>query len=152
MGTQQSQQTIILTQQQQKKLSKQRKEELYQTILNKLTVSSDPNEREEWMLQPGKHDFLQSIKRQPITKERKFLNIKSKDSQNQEEINPIIQEEINKLKQVNESLRGPSLLEQYTTTKNETKNSKDNKNWKWNRENNLMDGRRVDKNALKMVL
>lgn len=150
-----NQQNKTFTQETIEEVSKKRKEELQNVIHNK-QINNNDGKREEWMTTPGEHNLLESIQRQSITKERKFQNIKTKQK-GYEKINPIVEQEIQNIKNEYDSLRGPSLLEQHAISKKESAaaaeaSSKNNDKWKWNRNDNLSDGRRVDKDALKMVL
>ncbi|EEC51774.1 predicted protein [Phaeodactylum tricornutum CCAP 1055/1] len=101
---------------------------------------TDPSIREEWMLVPGKFDFLSSIKSGQALKSRTFRGEN-------------IQAEMDSIMQAHSDARGPSLVEQHRQRKAEVAaDADDNKSWKWNRDNDLDSGRRVDKNALNMVL
>jgi hypothetical protein len=111
------------------------------------------DEREEWMLVPGKHDFLSSIKSGQSIKSRGFKNQKAPE-QTQEEIHPAIQKELDSIMEAHKAARGPSLLKQHREKKQSEKQEAAAKKseWKWNRNKDLDAGRRVDKDALKMVL
>ena len=114
--------------------------------------------REEWMMVPGEHDFLKGISKS--TRGRTFKNekqrgqpIASDSNRPAEPINAEVLEEVNAIQRAYEQSRGPSLLDAHRQKQRETKESEKGKNdWKWNREKNLDDGRRVDKNALHMVM
>lgn len=115
--------------------------------------------REEWMMVPGEHDFLKGISKS--TRGRTFKNekqrgqpIASDSNRPAEPINAEVLEEVNAIQRAYEQSRGPSLLDAHRQKQHETKESEKGKknDWKWNREKNLDDGRRVDKNALHMVM
>lgn len=115
---------------------------------------TDPSIREEWMLVPGKFDFLSSIKSGQALKSRTFRG-ESKSALDTRvlPVNPDIQAEMDSIMQAHSDARGPSLVEQHRQRKAEVAaDADDNKSWNWNRDNDLDSGRRVDKNALNMVL
>lgn len=116
--------------------------------------------REEWMLEPGEHDLLQGIKTGSSLKNRKFKNEKNRGGRGRGEeeppLNPRVQAELDAIKQAHAEARGPSLMEQHQAKKAEekeaAKRSGKDREWKWNREKDLDRDRRVDKDALHMVL
>ena len=118
--------------------------------------SGKGGKREEWMMVPGEHNFLKDVMNSDgALKSRTFRNEKSSSTAQPVPLDPKVQEEINAVKQAYNEARGPSLLETHRQQKKEkaassVKNQKED--WKWNREKDLDEGRRVDKNALKMVL
>ena len=115
--------------------------------------------REEWMMVPGEHDFLKGISKS--TRGRTFKNekqrgqsIASDSNRPAEPIDAEVLEEVNAIQRAYEQSRGPSLLDAHRQKQHETKESEKGKkdDWKWNRDKNLDDGRRVDKNALHLVM
>ena len=118
--------------------------------------SGKGGKREEWMMVPGEHNFLKDVMNSDgALKSRTFRNEKSSSTAQPVPLDPKVQEEINAVKQAYNEARGPSLLETHRQQKKEkaassVKNQKED--WKWNREKDLDEGRRVDKNALQMVL
>ena len=114
--------------------------------------------REEWMMVPGEHDFLKGISKS--TKSRTFKNEKQRGQSigggaaaSAEPINPQVLEEVNAIQKAYEQSRGPSLFDAHRQKVQETKEQQKGKEeWKWSRDKNLDDGRRVDKNALHLVL
>jgi len=121
---------------------------------NQRTASTGVEEggREEWMMVPGEHDFLKGISKSDF-RGRKFKNSKSKrDTAPAEPINPEVLAEVHAIQQAYQESRGPSLLDAHRQSKAKQQQDKTAEEWKWNRDKNLDDGRRVDKNALQMVL
>lgn len=114
--------------------------------------------REEWMIVPGKQfDFLSSVKSGKPMKNRKFGAQSKVDIAKEEAvIHPSIQAEINAIKEAHEESRGPSLMDQHRERKAQEKAaaaaSGNSESWKWNRDKDLDSGRRVDKDALGMIL
>lgn len=113
--------------------------------------------REEWMVVPGKYDFLSNIKSGQPIKSRGFQNKKSPDDgKASAPIHPAIQAEMDAIMQAHEDARGPSLMDQHRATKQKEKDaaakSGKQKEWKWSRDKDLDAGRRVDKDALGMIL
>mmetsp|Transcript_8017 Transcript_8017/g.18099 ORF Transcript_8017/g.18099 Transcript_8017/m.18099 type:complete len:630 (-) Transcript_8017:1145-3034(-) len=116
--------------------------------------------REEWMMVPGEHDFLKGIAKS--TSSRTFKNEKqrgqcipaSAHGNSAEPINPKVLEEVNAIQRAYEESRGPSLLDAHRQKLQESKRLPpgQKEDYKWSREKNLDDGRRVDKNALHQVL
>jgi hypothetical protein len=104
------------------------------------------------MLVPGEHDFLSSIKSGQAS--RNFQNKKSRDNEEgAKPINPAIQAEMDAIMKAHADARGPSLVDQHREKKKlEKEAAADTKaQWKWSRDD-LDAGRRVDKDALHMVL
>ncbi|KAL7549214.1 hypothetical protein ACHAWF_012484 [Thalassiosira exigua] len=118
--------------------------------------------REEWMMVPGEHDFLKGIQAggSQATRGRTFKNEKNRgqsidtsSGRATKPINPKILEEVSVIQKAYEQSRGPSLFDSHREKQRETKQQmQGKKDWKWSRDKNLDDGRRVDKNALHMVL
>jgi len=111
--------------------------------------------REEWMLVPGKFDFLSAIKSGNPMRNRNF-EAKSKadggPDESQKPVDPKIQAEMDAIMQAHGDARGVSLVDQHRQDKAvKEKASGDDKSWKWNRDKDLDSGRRVDKNALNIV-
>jgi len=118
-------------------------------------ASIDGNAREEWMLVPGKFDFLSAVKSGQPIRSRQFDG-KSKAGVSEKAVDPKIRAEIRAIHQAHEEARGPSLMEQHRAMKRqeaeEKLKSSDSSSWKWSRDNDLDAGRRVDKDALNMIL
>lgn len=121
-------------------------------------LSVDPNTREEWMLVPGKFDFLSNIKAGNPMKSRNF-QAKSKGSGADAAprvMDPKIKAEMDAIMQAHHDARGPTLVEQHRQKLKQEKEAKakDGKGsqWKWSRDKDLDSGRRVDKDALHQVL
>jgi Protein of unknown function (DUF3752). len=116
------------------------------------------NKREEWMMQPGEHDFLKGVLSKGI-KSRTFRNEKSKDMRSDTiadaPLDPKIQKQVDDIRKLHEQSRGPSLMEQHRERMEQQKREKQNQQqggWSWNREKDLDAGRRVDKSHLHMVM
>lgn len=118
-------------------------------------AKKDDSGREEWMMTPGEHDFLKGIQSKQM-QNRTFKNERNRGQStaaSTEQIAPEVLAEVNAIQQAYAESRGPSLLDAHRQSQQEAKtNANDKKDWKWNREKNLDDGRRVDKNALHLVL
>ncbi|KAL9181635.1 hypothetical protein ACHAXT_010440 [Thalassiosira profunda] len=137
-----------------------RKRPASQTQNKAMAGGVDEGGREEWMMVPGEHDFLKGI--QKSTRSRTFKNEKNRGqpiaatAQSQGPINPKVLEEVSAIQRAYEESRGPSLFDEHRQKQQDLKQKQQEdgqkKDWKWNREKNLDDGRRVDKNALHMVL
>eukprot|EP00980_Cylindrotheca_fusiformis_P024444 scaffold11924_cov118-Cylindrotheca_fusiformis.AAC.5 len=125
----------------------------FQTGLQQQAVAGE-GEREEWMLVPGKHDFLSSIKAGQNIKSRGFRNQKEPEADSLEEVNPEIQREMDSIMEAHKTARGPSLFMQHRVRKQQERDQASGKEaeWKWSRDSDLDAGRRVDKDALKMML
>ena len=116
--------------------------------------------REEWMLTPGKHDFLKGIKSADPTKSRKFKNEKARGSSGPVDVGPQLtaaqQAEVDAIQRQVEEARGPTLIDQHRHKRAEEKEaarkSGKDKDFNWNRDRDLDAGRRVDKDHLHMVL
>lgn len=112
-------------------------------------------QREEWMLVPGKFDFLGSIKAGQPIKSRGFQG-QSKAAVAEPDsapIDPSMQAEMDAIMQTHEEARGPSLMELHRQKKaTAAGQDKGKDSWKWDRDKDLDAGRRVDKNALNMLL
>jgi hypothetical protein len=122
-----------------------------------VSMPTKEGEREEWMLVPGKHDFLSTIKSGQTIKSRGFENKKARGDGNDDPrpIHPAIQAEMDAIMEAHANARGPSLIEQHRAKLRQDKEeaaTKKGESWIWNRDNDLDAGRRVDKNALNMVL
>lgn len=114
--------------------------------------------REEWMVVPGKQfDFLSAVKSgKPMTSRKFGAQSKADIAEKEELIHPSIQAEIKAIKEAHEESRGPSLMEQHREKKIQEQAaaaaSGKSESWKWNRDKDLDSGRRVDKDALGMIL
>ena len=107
------------------------------------------------MILPGKHDFLSNIKSGQPIKSRGFQNKKTRGGESQRAaVHPAIQAEMDKIMKAHQDARGPSLMEEHRAKKQQEKQEAAGKDkaWKWSREKDLDAGRRVDKDALHMVL
>jgi hypothetical protein len=70
-------------------------------------------------------------------------------------VDPAVQAEMDAIMDLHRQARGPSLLEQHRLKKSEEKAEAEKggkAEWKWSRDKDLDDGRRVDKNNLKMIM
>lgn len=122
-----------------------------------ITDTAKTNGREEWMTTPGEHDFLKGVISSSGLKSRKFKNEKTGDKVpgNKASMNPHIQKQIDNAVQAHDESRGISLMDQHRATIAKKKAESINgvrAKWKWNRENDLDHGRRVDKQYLNMVM
>ena len=109
--------------------------------------------RDEWMLHPGEHDFLQGM---DLGKTRTFLNKKARGEITPLEImDPQIQAQVEAIYAAHNEARGPSLMDQHrvkVTEERAAKAADGKEGFGWNRDKDLDAGRRVDKEALKMIL
>ena len=133
-----------------------RRQELNQAM-GRIAPVNDKNVREEWMLEPNEHDLLASLaSKGAALKSRSFRNEKHNGqtkSTDDKEINPEVQAEMRRLLMEHNASRGPSLIDLHRETKRQERDEKKSSGkWGWNREKNLDDGRRIDKNALSMVM
>lgn len=123
-----------------------------------LPMPSMEGGREEWMIIPGKYDFLEGIKSGNPMKSRTFKNKKSRvDEEADVPIHPAMQAELDAIMKAHQDARGPSLMDQHRAAKQKEKeaasaNRSGKADWKWNRDQDLDAGRRVDKDALGMIL
>jgi hypothetical protein len=123
-----------------------------------VAMPSTEGGREEWMIIPGKYDFLEGIKSGNPMKSRGFENKKSRvDEDADVPIHPAMQAELDAIMKAHQDARGPSLMDQHRAAKQKEKEaaaaSRSGKaDWKWNRDQDLDAGRRVDKDALGMIL
>jgi hypothetical protein len=120
-------------------------------------MPSENGGREEWMINPGEHTFLDGIKSGTTIKSRGFQNKKSRGGEDTPQVHPAVQAEMDAIMHAHENARGPSLMDIYQSKKAQEKelasSAGDGKNeFKWSRDNDLDAGRRVDKNALGMIL
>merc|ERR1712232_442977 len=101
-----------------------------------------------------KYDFLSGIKSEQPIKTRVFQDKKSRDERvSVATVHPSIQAEIDAIMRAHEEARGPSLIDEHRSKKSRQKLecNKDKPEWKW-KKSDLDNGRRVDKNALGMIL
>ena len=138
-----------------------RKRLLSQVRNNATAGAIDEGGREEWMMVPGEHDFLSGIKAgsEKSTRSRTFKNERNRGqsiaAQANQPINPQVLEEVTAIQKAYEQSRGPSLFDAHRQTVQEEKERQQasgKQDWKWSRDKNLDDGRRVDKNALHSVM
>jgi len=140
-----------------KAMAEKRKRELAEVTGEDITQAGVAGEREQWMLEPGEHDFLQGIKTGNAIKSRNFENKKKKARavEAPAPMDPSVQAEVDAIMEMQREARGPSLIEQHRIKIAEEKAeaAKGGKEeWKWSRDKDLDAGRRVDKNALNMVM
>ena len=111
--------------------------------------------REEWMTTPGEHDFLSTLTSEKAQmKSRTFKNEKVRGqtvSEPTSQVNPVLQAEMEKLVAEHAAARGPALIDIHREKKEKEREEKSGE-WKWSRNNDLDSGRRVDKNALHMIM
>jgi len=118
-------------------------------------VKSAIDGREEWMLTPGKHTFLEGIMKKGPTVNRQFKNEKlPRSGGGTAHIDPSVQKEMEELTKAKHQERGPSLfqLHQDKIAKEKAVSTGGKEEWKWSRDGDLDKGRRVDKNALRSIL
>jgi hypothetical protein len=120
-----------------------------------------PNSREEWMLFPGKHTFLEGILKKGPAVNRQFKNEKTLGKSAQRagaHADPSVRKEMEQLIQLNQQQlleRGvPSLMQlhQEKIARESQKGDGKKREWKWSREGDLDKGRRIDKSALHSML
>jgi hypothetical protein len=107
------------------------------------------------MVTPGKSDFFDFIKTGQPMKSRKFQGKAKQGGAEAEPMDPSVKAEVDAIMQAHETARGPSLMEEHQAArkaKQEQQAAAQNKPWKWTRDKDLDEGRRVDKDALQMVL
>ena len=118
-------------------------------------IDSAPGVREEWMTTPGEHDFLSTISSEKAQmKSRAFKNERVRGQAATvpaPQINPMLQSEMENLVAKHAAARGPALIDMHREKKKKENDEKTDE-WKWNRNNDLDHGRRVDKNALHMIM
>jgi len=140
-----------------KQMAEDRNSEMIHATTGVDPNSSLSNQREEWMMKPGEHDFLKGVLSKGI-KSRTFKNEKggNRDATALEApLDPKIQQQVDSIIKLHEDARGPSLMDQHRERKAEEKMAAkrgEGGDWAWSREKDLDDGRRVDKNHLHMVL
>lgn len=113
--------------------------------------------REEWMINPGQHDFLSGIKSGQAIKSRGFQNKKSRGEEKVAPVHPAVQAEMDAIMKAHENARGPSLIDLHQSQKTKEKAlaaaaNGGKKEFNWSRDKDLDAGRRVDKDALGMIL
>lgn len=120
-----------------------------------------PNSREEWMLFPGKHTFLEGVLKKGPAVNRQFKNEKTLGRSTQREgtyTDPSVRQEMEQLVQLNQQRlleRGiPSLMQlhQEKIARSTQKGDGKKQEWTWNRQDDLDKGRRIDKSALHSML
>ncbi|KAL7516463.1 hypothetical protein ACHAWX_001478 [Stephanocyclus meneghinianus] len=140
------------------KASKRMQQQPLETLIS--GIRKPDGGREEWMTTPGEHDLLKGILSKSM-RSRTFKNEKnrgisaSSPACANQPINPELLAEVNAIHQAYEQSRGPSMLDAHRQQQEELKKQQQGqktKEWKWSRDKNLDDGRRVDKNALHLVL
>lgn len=115
--------------------------------------------REEWMLQPGEHDFLKGVMSKGI-KNRNFKNERNGMNSNnapEEPLDPKLQKEVDAIINMQKEARGVSLVEMHRQQKIDEKKVRvagegGKGDWSWSRDKDLDAGRKVDKNHLHMVM
>ena len=113
--------------------------------------------REEWMINPGQHDFLSGIKSGQAIKSRGFQNKKSRGEEKVAPVHPAVQAEMDAIMKAHENARGPSLIDLHQSQKTKEKAlaaaaNGGKQEFNWSRDKDLDAGRRVDKDALGMIL
>ena len=126
-------------------------------------ASADGSAREEWMMVPGEHNFLDGLAASGGNqKSRGFRNEKGMKGEGAgggafapNPVNPAIQKQMEELAEAHKAARGPSLMDQHRekkrVEKEEKRMKKGGEKWGWSRDD-LDAGRRVDKEALKVVM
>mmetsp|Transcript_21958 Transcript_21958/g.32436 ORF Transcript_21958/g.32436 Transcript_21958/m.32436 type:complete len:550 (+) Transcript_21958:73-1722(+) len=139
-------------------LSKQREDQLDMLDPEKANATK-PGEREEWMVNPGEHDLLQNIKSGTM-KNRSFENKKARAGTSVQQleapVHPSVQAEIDAIMEANKNARGASLMDQHRENKAIEKAMKagdtNGRSFDWSREKDLDADRRVDKDALRLLM
>ena len=91
-------------------------------------------------------------------KSRKFQGKAKNSGDDAAPVDPSVKAEMDAIMQAHQSARGPSLMEEHQAAKKakqeeeQQQGNDTNKPWKWSRNKDLDAGRRVDKDALQMVL
>ena len=133
-----------------------RKEQL-EDLVSDQARATKPGEREEWMINPGEHDLLQGIKSGGM-KGRNFENKKVRAQATEipeGPVDPAMQAEVDAIIQAHRDARGPSLMDQHrdnTAAEKAAKANESNPSFGWSREKDLDAGRRVDKDALNLLM
>jgi hypothetical protein len=110
------------------------------------------------MIVPGKYDFLSNIKSGQPIKSRGFQNKKARDDNAPAApIHPAVQAEMDAIMQAHQDARGPSLFDEHRAKIQREKEiaaaaAGGKQEFKWTRDKDLDAGRRVDKDALGMIL
>ena len=112
--------------------------------------------REEWMMVPGEHNFLDGLKATEVIKSRGFKNEKgsNKEAEAEKIVDPEVQRQMEELQREHDEMRGPSLMDLHRDKKQMEKEEKAKAKggkWDWSRKE-LDAGRRVDKNNLKNLM
>ena len=109
-------------------------------------------EREEWMVDPGKYDFLGAVRSGQAVKSRGFSGKAGPDGPNTA-MDPRVKAEMDAIMEAHQQSRGQSLVDQHREARAAKLEEKAGKQqWQWNRGKDLDAGRRVDKNALNTIL
>jgi hypothetical protein len=131
------------------------RQEQMEALVSDQAAATKPGEREEWMINPGEHDLLQGIKSGGM-KSRNFENKKVNDRAAdipEGPVDPSMQAEVDAIIQAHKNARGPSLMDKHREGKAAEKAAKaEEGGFKWSRDKDLDDGRRVDKEALKLLM
>ena len=90
-----------------------------------VAMPSQNGGREEWMINPGQHDFLSGIKSGQAIKSRGFQNKKSRGEKEAPPIHPAVQAEMDAIMQAHETARGPSLMDQHQAKISQEKETRD---------------------------
>lgn len=114
---------------------------------------ADGDVREEWMVVPGKFDFLSAIKSGQPMRSRQFesKNRATEDGPDAP-VDPATEAEIHAIRNAYEKTRGRSLMEVHHDEKKAELGRKQSASWQWNRDKDLDSGRRVDNDALQTIL
>ena len=143
-------------------LAKKRKFELDVAMGKRPKTTGDvmSGQREDWMINPGEHDFLKSvslpnaqIKSRSFKNERvRGLPVSNSDPSNSD-LNPELKAEMDRLAAAHSAMRGPALIDIHRDSKKKEKDKQRKEGtWKWSRDKDLDHGRRVDKDALHMIM
>ncbi len=120
-----------------------------------------PNSREEWMLIPGKHTFLEGVLKKGPAVNRQFKNEKTLGRSTQREstyTDPSVRQEMEQLMELNQQrileCGMPSLMQLHQEKIARSTQKSDGKKqiWTWSRQDDLDNGRRIDKSALHSML
>jgi hypothetical protein len=128
--------------------------------------TEEGHHREEWMLVPGKFDFLGSLQSGPSSRARAFENKRGggggRAGAPDAPLDPAVRAEIEQIMQAHEEARGPSLMEIHQEKKKAEREAANaaaaaaqggskKAGWKWNRDRDLGSDRGVDRDALNRV-
>lgn len=139
-----------------REMAEYRQEQMEALVSDQAAVTK-PGEREEWMINPGEHDLLQGIKKGGM-KSRNFENKKVNARVSEmpaAPVDPSMQAEVDAIIQAHKDARGPSLMDKHRENKAAEKSAKaeeSGNSFNWKRDTDLDSGRRVDKDALRLLM